>query len=875
MKKIIKELGVVVLLLSFFISAKSQQNEFFFRFIESDKNIINTVLTRIISIDRINHDTIFAYANGDELKRFEKLGYKYLLLPHPSTLNTKVITMATTIEEMANWDRYPTYGVYRAMMKKFEHDYPSICKLDSIGTTTNGHKLYVVKISNNVAIEEPEFEVFYTSTIHGDETTGYILMLRLINYLLSGYATDTQITSMLNSMAIYINPEANPDGTYMGGDNTVSGAIRYNANYVDINRNFPDPRVGEHPNGAWTPETQIMMNFASLKHFTVSANFHGGAEVVNYPWDAWTSSSKIHPDNNWFINFSKTYADSVQANGPVDYFTDVNNNGITNGGDWYVVAGGRQDYMNWWHHCKEVTIELSMAKTPSSNLLPNFWNYNRAALLGYIESATKGFNGIITNTSGNPVKAKVFISGHDADSSYVYSSQTTGFYARPIEPGTWQVTYSASGYISQTQNIVIDDWNSSVVRNITLIPEYTVTFSVNYDNSPLQNAIVHFNGVDKLSSSSGLVVFTNIPEGNGYGYTISLGGYHTAIGQFNVTDNKTFNVDLVPVATTVYSVTFNVTYQSSPIANATIIFNGIEQQTPSNGTIVFANIPQGIGYNYTVSKAGYVTQTSQTDVSTNKIVDIDLLPITYTVTFSVKQQGVAIADASVDFNGTVKQTGIDGTALFSNVPHGNGYNYYVSKVGYKTVTGQVDLISDKNITIELLPLFNVIFNVSNSGLPIANATVYFNNLNQQTDINGTTSFSNVVYGDGYNYSVSLTGYHSIIGQVDVMENKSINVELTPVSVLEIDASKNLLYSWPNPFDNTISFQVTLQKPSNINLTVYSMDGRKIAIIADGLYHEGLNTITWSGYSGSLNAGSYIVVLRVDKKTFSQIIEHIK
>jgi len=100
MKKIMKKLGVVVLLLSFFISAKSQQNEFFFRFIESDKNTINTVLTRIISIDKVSHDTVYAYANSDELKRFEKLGYKYLLLPHPSTLSAKAITMATTIDEM-------------------------------------------------------------------------------------------------------------------------------------------------------------------------------------------------------------------------------------------------------------------------------------------------------------------------------------------------------------------------------------------------------------------------------------------------------------------------------------------------------------------------------------------------------------------------------------------------------------------------------------------------------------------------------------------------------------------------------------------------------------------------------------------------------
>jgi len=367
---------------------------------------------------------------------------------------------------MANWDKYPTYEVYRAMMKKFEQDYPHLCKLDSIGTTSNGHKIYVVKLSDNVTAEEPEVEVFYTSTIHGDETTGFILMLRLIDYFLSNYSSNARIASMLDGMAIYINPNANPDGTYKGGDNTVVGAVRNNALGFDLNRNFPDPELGFFT--TIQTETQIMMDFASSRHFTLSVNFHGGAEVVNYPWDTWVSATRIHADNNWFINFSKQYADSVQTNGPANYFTDVAISGITNGGDWYVITGGRQDYMNWWLHCKEITIELSYYKTPSSDQLPNFWNYNRGALISYLESAKQGFNGVVTNTSGNPVKAKVYITGHDADSSHVYSSQTTGFYARPIEPGTWQVTYSAKGYLSQTKVIIISNWKSSVNQGIVL-----------------------------------------------------------------------------------------------------------------------------------------------------------------------------------------------------------------------------------------------------------------------------------------------------------------------------------------------------------------------------------------------------------------------
>lgn len=472
-----KKFGIILSLTLFFITVHGQQKEYYhFKFSEPNKAIVNSTITHLVSIDRVSHDTIYAYANADEMGLFEKLGYKYTLLPQ-SPFDAKSATMATTMYQMANWDRYPTYSVYRAMMKKFEQDYPALCKLDSIGTSINGHKIYVVKLSKNVATEEPEVEVFYTSTMHGDETTGFVLMLRLIDYMLSNYATDTRIASMLNSMAIYINPLSNPDGTYLPNDNDISSSDRNNAEGFDLNRNFPDPRLGYFT--TIQPETQIMMDFAVERHFTLAVNFHGGVELVNYPWDSWTSAVRLHPDNDWFVHVSRQYADSAQANSPIGYFDDEND-GITNGGDWYVVAGGRQDYMNWWNHCKEVCIELG-TKQPSSDLLPNYWSYNKAAMISFLETATRGVNGVVTNTSGSPIKAKIFITTHDVDSSHVYSSATTGFYARPIEPGTWEITYSAPGYISQTKTISVADWDSAVNQDIAL--EVDPSAGIEVDNN--------------------------------------------------------------------------------------------------------------------------------------------------------------------------------------------------------------------------------------------------------------------------------------------------------------------------------------------------------------------------------------------------------
>lgn len=527
------------------INVFAQQAEYYFRFTEPNKNLINEKITKIISIDKLVSDTVYAYANQKELDGFTKLGYKVEMLTAPSYLPGKVLNMATDISQMSDWNRYPTYEVYRAVMKKFEQDYPDICKLDSIGTTVNGRKLYVVKISDNVTENEAEPQFFYTSTIHGDEVTGYVLMLRLTDYLLSQYATNTQIKGIVDNMAIFINPNANPDGTYNSGNSTVSGATRYNANSVDLNRNFPDPRAGNHPDGnTWQAETQAMMNFAQEHNFILSANFHGGTEVANYPWDTWTSSQNTHPDNDWFVHISREYATLAQTNSPDGYF-EAEDYGITNGGDWYVITGGRQDYMNWWNHCREITIEISDTKLLSSDLLPTYWNYNRDAMLAYIQFAGKGIQGIITNEYGYPVDAKIFIDGHDRDSSQIYSSVTNGFYARPIEPGAWNVVYSAPGYVSQEQTVEITDWDSKLTKNITLVQlRYNVTFEITYQGNPMENVDVSFNQTNFKTDSEGKATFSGVPYGSGYSYSISLNGYETINGQTDVTDNTTIPASL-------------------------------------------------------------------------------------------------------------------------------------------------------------------------------------------------------------------------------------------------------------------------------------------------------------------------------------------
>jgi hypothetical protein len=449
----------------------SSRGEVYFKCRLLDKEEIH-YLTRIISVDNVKGREVYAYANRREFEELLKYRTDITLLPHPGSLLTAAGVNPNgngdRFSNLTAWDFYPSYEQYIGYMTDFASAHPGLCKLDTVGTTIQGRLILALRISNNIGVDEAEPQFLYTSSIHGDETTGYVLMLHLIDYLLAGYGTDPNVTSLLNTTEIVINPLANPDGTYHGGNSSVSGAVRYNANGIDINRNFPDPKLGQHPDGNPTQvETQAWMDYADLNHFTMSANFHGGSEVFNYPWDTW---AKLHADDDWWQFVGREWADTVHVYGPAGYFT-FQNNGITNGYAWYEVNGGRQDYMNYFHNCREVTVEISNVKMPPASQMPNFWNYNYRTFLNFIKEANYGFNGVVTDTvTDQPLAAKVYIALHDKDFSEVYSRLPSGFYARPIYEGSYNVTFSAPGYFTKTIKNVGVAKRTTTSLNVQLKP---------------------------------------------------------------------------------------------------------------------------------------------------------------------------------------------------------------------------------------------------------------------------------------------------------------------------------------------------------------------------------------------------------------------
>ncbi|MCM8763775.1 MAG: zinc carboxypeptidase [Candidatus Omnitrophica bacterium] len=422
----------------------SLMGEVYFRF-QNQADVSIRELSKIISISKIKDNWIYAYANEKEFEKFLSFNIDYETLEHPGYAAYIDSALKFSLD-ISSGGQYPSYNEYLEMMNQFQSEHPDICQVYEIGTTVLGRKILCVKITGLTDIFlKPK--IFLTSTMHGNEPAGYVMMLYFIDYLLTEYGTNPDVTNIIDRCEIWINPLANPDGTYWAGDETVFGARRYNANSVDLNRNFPDPAEGEHPDGnVWQPETIAMMGFATNAMPVLSANFHSGAEVVNYPWDTW---ERLHPDNDWFVFISRNYADTVHLNSPAGYFDDFDN-GITNGYAWYRITGGRQDYMNYFQHCREVTIEISHENFPQDPFL--YWTYNRQAMVEFISQSLTGICGIVSCIRGTPIQAKIEIPEKDYDNSFVFSEFQTGRFFRPLLPGLYDMKFSAPYHYEEQLN---------------------------------------------------------------------------------------------------------------------------------------------------------------------------------------------------------------------------------------------------------------------------------------------------------------------------------------------------------------------------------------------------------------------------------------
>lgn len=112
------------------------------------------------------------------------------------------------------FDTYHTADVMYYWYKVWAEQYPNIVDLYQVGTSFEGRPILQMTITNKETGKDTDKPAaYFEGGRHSGEITSSESILWLTKHLLESYGTDEAITNLIDTKAIYLRPQNNPDGS--------------------------------------------------------------------------------------------------------------------------------------------------------------------------------------------------------------------------------------------------------------------------------------------------------------------------------------------------------------------------------------------------------------------------------------------------------------------------------------------------------------------------------------------------------------------------------------------------------------------------------------------------------------------------------------
>ena len=381
---------------------------------------------------------------------------------------------------------YHRYQQVLDLLDNYSKLYPDITFLDTIGISQRlGFYIPAIKISDNASLEEDEPAILYDGLHHANEPVGMESTLAILEYLLSNYGTDPQVTSWINNTEIWIVPMINPDGWYylveneLGNpwwrknlrDNNDNGVINTDYDGVDVNRNYDfNWNIGGSGDpGSWTyrgpevfseSEARAKRDLALDQKFVMSFSYHSYGEIVIYSWQ----EAPRAPDQDLILEIADSIASRIpKFAGGESYDPRVSNCQTGFSRCWmYGVAG-----------TFEFTIETASSFMPSGVDGLSIAQDNIPGALYILDRVNgPGISGhILDKLSGQALEADYkILEIYDDILTIKTSDSLYGRYDRLLQPGEYTLQVSKEGYLTEIiSNIQVED-GAMTNLDVFLIP---------------------------------------------------------------------------------------------------------------------------------------------------------------------------------------------------------------------------------------------------------------------------------------------------------------------------------------------------------------------------------------------------------------------
>ncbi len=313
-------------------------------------------------------------------------------------------TGASATEFPKGWEGYHSYTELTAEITAVADAHPDIVQLFSIGKSYKGRELWMVKVSDNVTVDEPEPEVMFDGTHHSDEHMGVEMTLHIFHWLVDGYGTVPRITDIVNSREIYILFLANPDGA----EYDISGGKYHfwrknrqptpgsTAIGTDLNRNYgykwglggrtsANPRAITYhgPRAFSAPETRAVRDFLASRvvdgrqQIRMAISFHELGRLVMWPY-GYTLKN---------VPADMTVQDHSALARIGRHMAATNGYKPEQASDLYITRGTTKDYMYGVYRIFAYTFELSVKDYPDDSKIAGETGRNKEAVLYLMERA--------------------------------------------------------------------------------------------------------------------------------------------------------------------------------------------------------------------------------------------------------------------------------------------------------------------------------------------------------------------------------------------------------------------------------------------------------------------------------------------------------
>lgn len=333
--------------------------------------------------------------------------------------------------------------------------------------THQGRSMFALVVSDSVATDEDEPAIVLAAQHHARELNSPHMVIRAMQRVLGGYATDPQLHALVDDHELWFVPMANPDGVdYVWNVNNLWRKNRRNngANFgVDQNRNYPflwslcgsSATTGSEtyrgPSAGSEPEVQTMRNLMARLRPEIYLDFHSyGQDVLRM----WAPCATVNPT---MMAFQQHYCDDLRT--PMGFSTR-DPSGSGEAPEDHYSSGGALAFL----------IEVGQAFQPSFASTQTeegiVWPGVRQALVTW-RPAVRGH--VRSALGSTPLAATITFAPNVLNHGEVTRSRLRdGRYGLWLPIGSWNVTFAAPGHVSRTLPVTVTTLDAPVVLDVLL-----------------------------------------------------------------------------------------------------------------------------------------------------------------------------------------------------------------------------------------------------------------------------------------------------------------------------------------------------------------------------------------------------------------------